>query len=160
MLERERSCIYEEFIRVRPGEEDSKRRAVLKDVREVVNDYIHKCGDKVTSADFFIRYSDAFCKHEQDYVNIAFHDQVTGTATKATATALSFTPIPMAAGMAVGAAKDKQKSLDEERLGVFFRNHRQKIQNELNRKIGKFKFKVTSAANVLEIEIHELRRPW
>ena len=152
----ERSCLYEDFVLHPVGEDDRKRRDVLKRVRECVDDFLKKNGKFGTMSDFFIKYSDDFCKHKQDYVNIVYHNQITGTATKVAATSLSFAPIP-GAGIVASNAKNIQKSADEDSLGKYFHSNLTAIENKLRSTIRGWKFKVSSAANILEIEIKEQR---
>ena len=151
----EYSCIYEDFVLHPVGEDDPKRRYVLKNVREIIDDFLAKSGKFGTSSGFFIKYSDDFCKHKQDYVNIEYMNKVAKAATSVATTPLY--AVPIVGGTAKRAIDDAQENLDANILGKFLHDNAVTIQNKLNQTIRGWKFKVSAASNVLAIDIKELK---
>lgn len=151
----EHSCLYEDFVLHPVGEEDPKRRYVLKQVREIIDEYLAKNGKFGTSSNFFIKYADDFCKHKQNYVNIEYQNKIAKTSTTIATAPLSIVPV---VGSSAGRAiQDTQQNIDADILGKYLHNNAHNIQNKLNSTIYGWNFKVTSASNILAIEIKEIR---
>lgn len=152
----EYSCIYEDFVLRPVGEEDPRRKNILSKVREEINDYMQKHHCAFTSADFFIKYSDDFCKHKQDFVNISFRNQLTNAGTKVGTAALSILPVP-GSNLAANGINKAVESQEEDKLGKFFHDNATAIQNRLKETFRDWQFKISAAANVLDIEIKEAK---